>query len=189
MLERVKADPELALTPVLIVSLIAADLKARALGAAQLLQKPIQHQALIDAVYALGLGSDRALAPSVLLIDDDVRASAEVAAQLGGLNYQVVCAYDGISAVALARANPPDLIILDLLLSDLSGFDLVEALKGMPGTAEVPILLLTTGTVGQADRLRLNGHALRIMEKDSFNRQELLREVNRALRQHVPERH
>lgn len=190
VLEQVKANPRLGPTPVLIVSLIAEELKACALGAAQLLQKPIQHQALIDAVYALGLGGDSALAPTVLLVDDDAGATAQVAAQLGGLNYKVLCAADGRSAIALARSQPPDLVIVDLLLPDISGFELIDALKSLPETAGVPMLVLTTDTVGLAERERLNGQVVSTMEKGSFNRQQLLREVNRALQQHdaVPDR-
>ncbi|MEC5162363.1 MULTISPECIES: response regulator [unclassified Janthinobacterium] len=184
VLEQLKANPLLGPTPVLLVSLIAEELKACALGAAQLLQKPIQHQALIDAVYALGLVGDSALAPTVLLVDEDAAASARVAALLGGLNYKVLCAPDGHSAIALARSDPPDLIIVDLLLPDISGFELIDALRLLPETAGVPALVLSGDTVGQAERVRLNGQVVRIMKKGSFNRQQLLREVNRALQQH-----
>ncbi len=113
-----------------------------------------------------------------------------MAAQLGGLNYKVLCAADGRSAIALARSHPPDLVIVDLLLPDISGFELIDSLKSLPETAGVPMLVLTTDTVGLAERERLNGQVVRTMEKGSFNRQQLLREVNRALQQHgaVPDR-
>ncbi|MDC8758552.1 response regulator [Janthinobacterium fluminis] len=184
VLEQIKANPLLAPTPVLIVSLIAEELKACALGAAQLLQKPIRHGALIEAVAALGLAGAGQAAPTVLLVDEDAAARDAVTAQLAGLNYRVLCAADGQAALALARSEPPDLIIVDLLLPDISGFELIDALKQLPHTAHTPTLVLSAGAVGHAERERLAGQVVRVMEKGSFNREQLLREVARALRQH-----
>jgi len=79
----------------------------------------------------------------------------------------------------------PDLILLDLMMPDVTGFDVVRALQSDPGTADIPILVVTAKHVTETDRQALNAdpvHAIRIIEKAGFNRTDFLAEVRRALR-------
>ncbi len=184
VLDEIKSNPQLEGVPVVIVSIVAEEMKACVLGAAQLLQKPVAHQNLRDAVYALGLGSERALAPSVLIIDD-AATTARLSEDLAALNYQVRCFTDGTSALDALEGMTADLLIIGLVLSDISGFEVIDALRTRVTGMELPILVLSDRTVSENDKQRLNGQVLRIMEKGSFNRRQFLFEVGRALQQRV----
>ncbi|WP_161627421.1 response regulator, partial [Pseudogulbenkiania ferrooxidans] len=179
VLDEIKSNPRLESVPVVIVSIVAEEMKACAMGAAQLLQKPVSYQSLRDAVYALGLGNERALAPTVTIIDDAITC-ARLSADLAALNYKVQCHTDGAGALAALRDARPDLLIVGLVLSDISGFEVLAALRSPPA-ADVPVLVLCDGSVSADDRRRLSGQALRIMEKGSFDRRQFLFEVGRAL--------
>ncbi|WP_395408421.1 response regulator [Pseudoduganella sp. UC29_106] len=182
VLDEIKSNRRLEGVPVVIVSIVAEEMKACVLGAAQILQKPVSHDSLRDAVYALGLGSERALAPSVLIIDD-AATTARLSADLAALNYRVRCFTDGAGALAAVGDMTVDLLIIGLVLSDISGFEVISALRKRGAGADLPILVLSDRTVGENDKQRLNGQVLRIMEKGSFNRQQFLFEVRRALQQ------
>jgi DNA-binding response OmpR family regulator len=188
VLDEIKSNPMLEGVPVVIVSIVAEEMKACVLGAAQLLQKPVSHQRLRDAVYALGLGSERALAPSVMIIDD-AATGARLSADLAALNYKVHCHSDGASALAALRGAHADLLIVGLVLSDISGLELIESLRASGTGADVPILVLSDRNVSVEDKLRLSGQVLRIMEKGSFNRRQFLFEVGRALQLRVGVQH
>jgi len=95
-----------------------------------------------------------------------------------------VRAYGGQEAIVLARRMHPALILLDLMMPDVSGVDVIHALKSDPGTASIPILVITAKQVTALDRQTLNadpGHAIRIIEKAGFNRTDFMAEVRRAL--------
>lgn len=185
VLDQIKATPPLDAVPVVIVSIIADEMmetqKGFALGVAKMLQKPVARETLLDAISALGLGDGAARESTVLVIDDDPQAIELVSAHLQDQNCKVLHAYNGYTALDIARQTSPDLIILDLMLPDISGFDVADTLKRQLDTASVPILVLTAKTITKQDRERLSGYVLQIMEKGSFNRQQFLAEVHRAL--------
>jgi DNA-binding response OmpR family regulator len=180
-LARIKKSAELSRIPVVIVSMVADKKTGFALGAANVLQKPVARQTLLDAIAQLGLARQPGRKFSVLVVDDDRKAVELVAAHLAQLDCQVARAYGGHAAIARARQDLPDLIILDLVMPGISGFDVVEALKSRPETAAVPVLILTGKTVTKADQKRLNGDILKIVQKARMGQPQFLAEVQRAL--------
>lgn len=185
VLDKIKTMSQLDTVPVVIVSILADEMmetqKGFALGVAKMLQKPVARKTLLDAIATLGLGDGDASESTVLVIDDDPLAIELVTAHLQGQNCKVLHAYNGYSALDIASQTRPDLIILDLMLPDISGFDVSDTLKRQLDTASVPILVLTAKTITKQERERLSGFVLKIMEKGSFNRQQFLAEVHRAL--------
>jgi CheY-like chemotaxis protein len=75
----------------------------------------------------------------------------------------------------------PDLIVLDLMMPDVTGFDVVTALQEDPGTAAIPILVVTAKQITLEDREKLNGYVMSIMEKANFDRDRFIAEVRRAM--------
>ena len=87
--------------------------------------------------------------------------------------------------IALAQSKRPDLILLDLMMPEVDGFEVVEALRRIPETARIPILVVTAKQITTKDRAALStneGQAIHIVEKAGFNRVEFINEVRRALR-------
>ena len=90
-------------------------------------------------------------------------------------------AYGGREAIEIARRELPDLIVLDLMMPDVTGFDVVAALHEQPGTANIPILIVTSKTITAEDRAKLNGLVATILEKGDFSGGQFASEVRRAL--------
>ena len=95
-------------------------------------------------------------------------------------------AYGGTEAIVLAQRLHPDLILLDLMMPDVSGFDVVDALQRNGDTARIPIIVVTAKPISDADRAVLDsepGGVVCIVDKAGFNRHGFLAEVRRALPQ------
>jgi CheY-like chemotaxis protein len=106
---------------------------------------------------------------TVLVIDDDAKAVELLAGQLRQCDYAVLRAFGGREGIDLARRHRPHLIALDLEMPEVSGFDVVEALKGDPATAQIPIVVVTAKDLTAAERSQLNGHIHEIVGKAEFN--------------------
>ena len=181
-LRRIKQVPGLSQIPVVIISIVPDQSKGFALGAAKVMQKPISRQELYDSLVELGVLyriSGRAL--KVLVVDDDPNAVELIAVRVLGLAGTVQRAYGGREAIDAARQGLPDLIVLDLMMPEVSGFDVVDALHKSPDTARIPILVVTAKQITAEDRAKLHGHVATIMEKGGFDRDRFAAEVRRAI--------
>lgn len=156
-LERIKGDPQLCAIPIVIVSVAEELGQGYALGAVEVLQKPVQRDALLTLVNALGLGG-APRRPLVFAVHDDPDTLELLARELAAIDCDVVRAQGGQEATELARRLMPDLVILDLIAHTTDAFDVIEALKGRSETADVPVLLLTATADSEADRERLTGY-------------------------------
>lgn len=167
--------------PVVIVSIVADAHKGFFLGASAVLQKPVGRDELIQSFQTLGLAkTSRAL--KVLVADDDPKAVDLLAAYLVESGHTVLRAYGGRDCIAMARRERPDLLVLDLLMPDVNGFEVVEALKSSPETAAIPIVVVTAMTLTKEDHAALNGGVAAIVEKASFNHAHFINEVQRVLK-------
>ena len=181
-LTRIKATPSLKHIPVVIISIVADPAKGFALGAAGVMQKPISRQELYEALVGLGLFpivQGRSL--KILVVDDDPKAVELIAVRILGLASTVLRAYGGKEAIDAARRELPDLILLDLMMPEVSGFDVVTALTENEETARIPILVVTAKHITPEDRNRLNGYVTTIMGKANFDRERFIAEVRRAM--------
>ncbi len=117
----------------------------------------------------------------ILLIDDDEFFLAMLEDLLREQGHQVLGCSDGVQAISSAEADPPDLILLDIIMPRMSGLEVLQILKGRPQTADVPVLLLT---VERREEIMLKGFALGaddVLFKPVSN-EELLARVEVALR-------
>jgi CheY-like chemotaxis protein len=181
---KIRESSTLARVPVVIVSGVADNNLALTRGAAAVLQKPISRTQLKATLDDLGLHPTRERTHTVLVVDDDPKAVEVIAAFLPAPAYKVVRAYGGSEAIALAQRLRPDLILLDLTMPEVSGFDVVEALQRKPETARIPILVVTAKQVTALDRAALDRHpgkVIHILPKAGFNRVGFISEVRRAL--------
>ena len=180
-LARLRDTPKWEGVPVVVVSVVADRGKGFSLGAALVLPKPITREVLAKGLERLGLLPDAEREITVLVIDDDASAVELLANQLHQRQYVVLRALGGREGIELARRFRPDLIALDLEMPDVNGFDVVEALKSQPATAQIPIVVVTAKDLSPADRQQLNGHVLNIVGKTDFNHGSFVSEVQRAM--------
>jgi CheY-like chemotaxis protein len=181
-LGRLKQVPALLRIPVVIISIVADRNKGFALGAAAILQKPMSRQELSASLVELGLlPVPQGQTLTVLVIDDDRDAVELIAVRILGLASTVLRAYGGREGIAAARQELPDVIVLDLMMPEVNGFDVVEALSDQPDTARIPILVVTAKEITGEDRTKLNGYVTTIMEKTEFSRDRFIAEIRRAM--------
>jgi CheY-like chemotaxis protein len=145
------------------------------------MQKPISRRELSEALVNIGLAPLMGERLRVLVVDDDPKAVELIATRIKGLAGTVLRAQGGREAIDIARRELPDLIILDLMMPEVNGFDVVEALNADPATARIPIVVVTAKTITADDRVRLNGYVTTIVEKAAFDSGRFTAEVRRAM--------
>ncbi|MCC6657438.1 MAG: response regulator [Rhodocyclaceae bacterium] len=167
--------------PVVVISIVAEEEKGFALGASAVLQKPFLKDDLTRTLIGLGFGEAARGPARVLVIDDEPVAVEHAARLLEAEGHRVERALGGREGVAKALAAPPDLVILDLMMPDLSGFEVVTVLRTDSRTALTPIVIVTGKTLDEAERRELNGHVQAVMAKSGFSAELFRAEVQRAL--------
>jgi len=182
LLSRLKQIPELRRTPVVIISVVADATKGFALGAAAVMQKPISRQELYESLVDLGLFPlSQGQTLKVLVVDDDPKAVELIAVRVLSLASTVLRAFGGREAIDIARRELPDVIVLDLMMPEVNGFDVVAALNEHPNTARIPVLVVTAQQITDEDRARLSRYVTTILEKAEFDPDRFIAEVRRAM--------
>jgi CheY-like chemotaxis protein len=178
VLKELQADPALAAIPVVMLSILDEQEKGFALGAADYLVKPFNRERL-RAILA----RHRRLASGgrVLIVEDDDATRTLLRDMLLKEGCTVDVAEDGIAALARVEAEPPDLVLLDLMMPRMDGFQFVEAIRAKPGLADIPIVVLTAKDLTDQERTRLAGEAEKVLRKSLHSREELAAEVRRVL--------
>ncbi len=172
VLVELRHDRDLGRTPVLITTVLREKGKAFALGAADYLAKPIDPVALIEALRRAGAKA-RA---HVLVVEDDVDSRELLVRLLTKEGHEVTAAENGRVALKRVRERTPDLVLLDLTMPEMDGFEFYEALRSNESSRLVPVVVVTAKTVDETDRSRLQGVA-RVVAKGEISADHLLREL------------
>ena len=182
LLARLKADQRTAPIPVVIVSIVDERGRGFALGAAEYLVKPVQPEELISAVRRVAqLKVSGHRKATILAIDDDPIVLELMDAALSPEGFAVLKAGGGVEGLRLAQERVPDLIVLDLLMPDVDGFEVLDELKHNSITADIPIVILTCKTLTREDKDRLNGKINHLMLKGEFSRTDLIAHLRSVL--------
>jgi signal transduction histidine kinase/DNA-binding response OmpR family regulator len=172
VLQALKADPGLAPIPVVMLSIVDEQNRGYALGAADYLTKPIQRERLRAL---LGRFRPDAARRHVLIVDDDPEARRWLARALTAEGWQASEAEDGKAALAAVRKRRPDLILLDLLMPKMDGFEFLARLQADAKGPRVPVVVVTAADLTEDDHRRLNGAVEQVLLKQACSREELLR--------------
>jgi GAF domain-containing protein/DNA-binding response OmpR family regulator len=175
VLAAIKGDPELAGIPVVLMSIVDQKNRGYALGAADYLVKPVDRAKLVETLRNIcGASAGR-----VLLVDDDEVVRRSVRQALEPPGWKVTEAENGRVAVDSLTAGRPDVIILDLMMPTMDGFEFMDQLRGRPDWREIPVVVITAKDLTKEDRERLNGGVERIIQKS--DRDEMLRQLSREI--------
>jgi signal transduction histidine kinase/CheY-like chemotaxis protein len=180
VLSALKADPAVADIPVIMLTIVDDKNLGCALGAAEYLTKPIDRSRLLNL-----LKTYRRKAPLnlVLVVEDDPVTRQLLRRELESGGFTVVEATNGRQALEYIARRPPALILLDLMMPDMDGFEFITELRQHADWRSIPLVVITSKDLSPDDRTFLNGSMLlggcvkRILQKGSFNREDLLREV------------
>jgi GAF domain-containing protein/CheY-like chemotaxis protein len=175
VLAAIKGDPALAAIPVVLMSIVDQKKRGYALGAADYLVKPVDRTKLLETLTGIcGSTAGRAL-----LVDDDAVVRRSVRQALDPIGWQVGEAENGQVAVEALIAARPDVIILDLMMPEMDGFEFLDELRGRPDWRDIPVVIITAKDLTDEDRSRLNGGVERIIQKS--DRDEMLRQLGREI--------
>ncbi|HEV2218257.1 MAG TPA: response regulator [Candidatus Dormibacteraeota bacterium] len=175
VMSRLKRDEETSSIPVVVVSVVDNPELGKALGALDYFVKPVDGKLLVDRLKRFKSKSAVEGTPtSVMVVDDEAANRHWLVRILEPAGFEVIEATGGREAIELAKARPPDLILLDLMMPEVTGFDVVEALRADPKTAQTPIMVLTARHLTEADKRHLNGHVSTILSRGSVGAADLL---------------
>jgi CheY-like chemotaxis protein len=175
VLAAIKGDPELAGIPVVLMSIVDQKNRGYALGAADYLVKPVDRAKLVATLTNIC----GAAAGKALLVDDDEVVRHSVRHALEPIGWQVTEAENGQVAVDAITAARPDVIILDLMMPKMDGFEFLDELRRRSDWQGIPVVVITAKDLTDEDRTRLNGGVERIIQKS--DRDEMLRQLSREL--------
>jgi DNA-binding response OmpR family regulator len=163
---------------VVIVSITDNQELGFSLGAVDWLVKPAHSRDFLAAVRR-AVGTRGTPGGQTVLVIDDESATVELLTDmLTTQGFQVLGALDGRQGIALARARHPELIVLDLVMPGMNGFDVVRELRKHPESREIPILIFTVKDLSPEERERLRGSVQAVVRKGAVG--DLLRELSRV---------
>ncbi len=166
LLQDLKENPATRDIPVFVVTVVENESKALALGATAFHAKPIDRAWLVNQLQVT-LGRSQG---QILIVDDDEISRYLLRGLLAGTGYRLLEARGGNEGVKIAGESRPNLIILDLSMPDLDGFEVLNILKSGPGTQEIPVIIYTSQTLDSAERERLQS-AVDIVPKEMKSRE------------------
>ncbi|MGI9592118.1 MAG: response regulator [Myxococcota bacterium] len=177
VLRELKADPQTADIPVVVVSLLQDGAIAYALGAEGFLAKPIQRDELRSLLAGVTVEGRR-----VLVVEDDEDARNVLVHHLEREGWHVRSATNGREGLDRMAEERPDLVLLDLMMPVMDGFDFIRAARQDPGYRQVPIIVVTAKELTREEELFLAGSTERLLEKADGNVESVLDEITGLLR-------
>jgi DNA-binding response OmpR family regulator len=187
LLTRLKADQATASIPVVVVSIVDEPGRGFSLGAADYLLKPVDGEVLVRVIQRVVRNNARdQRGRSVLVIDDDPVILELMEAVLRPEGFEVLKAKDGRHGLQIARERNPDLVVLDLLMPEMNGFEVVDEMHGCSETASIPIVILTNKSLSREEKDRLNGRIIAIRQKGEFHREDFVAQVRSLLKPEEP---
>jgi len=179
VLQRLKADPETQDIPVIMLTMVDDKNIGFALGAADYMTKPID-RARLSAILARHRCPDET-GCRVLLVEDDEPTRDMMGEMLGREGWKVIEAANGRAALDCLDSSCPDLILLDLMMPEMDGFEFARRLRDRPEWRDIPVVVLTAKDLTPEDRQRLNGDVEKILQKGTWDHAALLQEMRRLV--------
>ena len=174
VLVALKADPATAGIPVVMTTIVDSQHVGLALGAADYLVKPVDRDHLLAALARCG---GRRQVSTVLVVEDDTAVRDLLCRLVEKQGWRAVAAPHGRAALACLEKEAPGIILLDLLMPEMDGFQFLEALRQRPDGRQVPVVVLTAKELTEAERAQLTRQTSQILRKGSYSTADLLREI------------
>jgi signal transduction histidine kinase/CheY-like chemotaxis protein len=188
VLLHLKNDPRTSKIPVIVVTIVDQPGVGTALGADEYLIKPVDKATLLAAVErCLRSRGGAAPARTILVVEDDVSTLEVIVELLKAYGYTVSTATDGEQARASVAHSLPELVILDLVLPKMSGFELLAEWRSSPRTAELSVFVLTSKDLTKEEEKYLRAHAESLFRKQDSWRESLIKQMDRVVTSHALE--
>jgi CheY-like chemotaxis protein len=152
-----------------------------ALGAADYLVKPISKAVLLETIrkHVPDPANDDS---AILLVDDDPKALELMEEALRAAGYETQSVRSGARALEVLSNKLVRAVLLDLLMPDMDGFEVIHRVRNEPGIKEVPIIVTTAKTLTEEERVLLSQKTQALVQKNGSWRQQLVAEIGRVIR-------
>jgi CheY-like chemotaxis protein len=179
LLRELKECPQTQGIPIVVCSIVSNEGLGFSLGAADYLVKPIMEEELLAALSRLDQEREEV---EVVVIDDQADDILLIRRMLEAQDrYRVFGANGGQAGIDLVQRRRPDIIILDLMMPEVDGFAVLEALKGEPETRDIPVIVITAKELAEEESQELMGQVEILLRKGLFTEHELLEDLGAAL--------
>ena len=185
VLKELKADPDLHRIPVMMVTIESQQDLGYSLGAVEHLTKPVNRGQLLQLVsrYTRAESGTHAL-----VVDDDEGIRDLFGTALSEAGWTVDEARDGAKALECVSLRAPDIVLLDLMMPVMNGFEFLFEFRRQKDFRSVPVIVVTAKDLTDDERLLLNGGMVRIVKKGGLNREQLLEQVREFVAKHSTSR-
>ncbi|MFC1949370.1 PAS domain S-box protein [Chloroflexota bacterium] len=177
VLRELKSRSKTREIPVVMTSVSEERELAFSLGAVDYFVKPIDKKRFLKRIAELGIDGQG----KILVVDDNPTDVRLVASILETVNIGVLRAYGGEEGVRKAREDKPVLIVLDILMPDLNGFQVIEKLHEDENTRNIPIIVLTSKDLSKVELDMLTQQTRAILIKSKFSREDFISEVKKVV--------
>lgn len=179
VLKELKSQPLTSGIPIILLTINDEKQESCEIGANDYLFKPIDRDRLITIIerHRAEIGDEL----SVLVIEDDPNIRAMLKRILEKENCIVSEAQDGQEALEVMTHHMPHLILLDLMMPNVDGFELIHLLRLRYDTPSIPIVIITAKDLTNEDRIRLSGSVQKILQKTNYSYTQLLEEIVQRL--------
>jgi CheY-like chemotaxis protein len=179
VLTALKADAETSNIPVIMLTMVDDRKRGSMLGASDYATKPVDREGLTRILKKYSSPSQQR---SVLLIEDDIVARRVAHEHLSKEGWDVTEAANGIDALECMEREVPSLIVLDLMMPEMNGFDFVARVQKREEWRSIPIVVITARNLSSEDLMRLNGYVETVLPSDGDSFEGLLGQVRDLLR-------
>jgi CheY-like chemotaxis protein len=174
VLTALKSDPQLSDIPVIMLTIMDEKQMGYALGAADYLTKPIDWERLADLLQRYECA--RPPCP-VLIVEDDPAMREMLRRRLEKEGWTVTEAANGRTGLERMAGRRPDLILLDLMMPEMDGFQFLDEVRNQEAWRSIPVIVITAKELTPEERQRLNGSVEKILQKGAYTREDLIGEV------------
>jgi adenylate cyclase len=172
VLQALKQDADLRGIPVIMMTISDEKQKGITLGASGYLTKPVDRTQLAQLLYRF-----KTAVPRVLVVEDNLTDSEMMRRLLVGEGWEVMVAGNGREALERLKSEHPNLILLDLMMPEMDGFDFLAEFRKSAKFASTPVIVVTAADLSLEDRRRLNGGVEHILQKAAPSRENFLRQI------------
>jgi PAS domain S-box-containing protein len=180
VLSHLKADPNLADIPVIVISFMGDESRGFALGAADYLTKPVDSKRLGSLLQKYQPPRNEKLAHTVgeiLVVEDEEMTCRTLRQLLERDGWQVTEAGNSLAALEQLNQHLPHLILMDLVLPEMDGLELISQIKQHPQWRNIPIIVVTAADLRPEERSQLTGYVEQVLQKGSYQPSELLLDI------------
>jgi CheY-like chemotaxis protein len=183
VLAALRGDPELADIPTIMATIVDEQRHGMTLGAVGYLTKPIDRDKLVDLVakYRAPSGPTR-----ILVVEDDATQRELIRSWLEPQNWSVIEADNGRVAIDRLSERVADVILLDLMMPEMDGFQLVAEMQKHPAWSKIPVIVVTARDLTVEDHARLNSGIEMILRKERFNPATLIESIRQVVAKSRP---